>query len=117
MLLSSPLKTLIVAAFLGTGLTGAAFAQDQIFTAKLAAPATHAHIVADNTVWTCQGDTCRAIVHHSSTVYGCRQLERVAGPLTAYGPDNATAMNDSDLAQCNGAPQTQTAQTQQPATH
>lgn len=115
MSLSSPLKTILLAAFLGAGLTGAAFAQDQIFTAKLTAPAAHTHLVADNTVWTCEGDTCRAIVHHSSTVYGCHQLARVAGPLTAYGPDNA-AMSDSDLAQCNGTTQTQTAQAQQPAT-
>ena len=111
MSLSSPLKTILVAAFLSAGLAGAAYAQDQIFTAKLSAPAAHTRLVADNTVWTCQGDTCRAIVHHSSTVYGCHQLERVAGPLIAYGPDNA-AMSDSDLAQCNGAPQTQTAQVQ-----
>ena len=110
MTFSSSLKTLLIAATLSVGFTGAAFAQDQVFTAKLAnPPAARAHVVADNSVWNCEGDTCTSVAHHASTVHDCRLLVRVIGPVSSYGVENAQ-LSEEDIARCNGTAQTQTAQ-------
>ena len=107
---SSPLKTVLIAMILGGAFTTSAFAQDQVFTAKLATPvAARTHVVADNAVWTCEGDTCQAVAHHASSVHDCRLLVRRTGPVTSYGPVNAT-LSDEDIARCNGSSPTQTAQ-------
>ena len=110
---SSPLKTLVVAAILGAAFTGSAFARDQVFTAKLANPvAAPTRVIAESTVWNCQGDTCTAVAHHASTVHDCRLFVREAGPVVAYGPE-AEALSSDQIARCNGTPQTVTAQNPQ----
>ncbi|MEJ0060163.1 MAG: hypothetical protein WDM79_11540 [Terricaulis sp.] len=96
-------KTLLIAALFGAGFTGAAFARDQVFTARLAAPVTEqTRVIALDTLWSCEADACRAIAHHEATVRSCRQFVREAGQaVTAYGPEGAELSAD-EIARCNG---------------
>lgn len=106
MSLSSPLKSLAIAVLFAAGGAGVAFAQDTAVTVRLAAPTTRAHIVADNAVWSCQGDTCQAVLHHDASAHSCSVFARAArGQVVSYG-----SLSDEDITRCNGAPQTQTAQ-------
>lgn len=105
-------KTIMLAAVLSAGFAGAAFARDAVFTVKLEAPvAEQTRIITLNTIWTCEGDTCRARAQHSSSVRSCRRFVREAGArVTAYGPEGDQLTAD-ELARCNGdAPTTQQAQ-------
>lgn len=101
---SSPaLKTFALAAILSAGLAGAAFARDDVFTVKLTTPvAERTQVIAQNTIWTCEGDTCVAAASHAPTVRACRQFVREAGPVTAYGPA-ANPLSAEELDRCNGA--------------
>lgn len=103
-MLSSPaLKTFALAAILSAGLTSAALARDAVFTVKLTTPvAERTQVIAQNTIWTCEGDTCVAAATHSATVRSCRQFVREAGPVTAYGPEN-DPLSAEELDRCNGA--------------
>ena len=106
----SPLKSLLIAAVASTAFVGAAYARDPIFTIKLEAPvAEQTRIIASNTVWTCEGDTCVARPAHSVNVRACRQFAREAGVrVTAYGTEGDELSAD-DLARCNGEAITQQA--------
>ena len=103
-------KTLLIAAVFGLGMTSTAFARDAVFTARLAAPvAERTEVIAENTLWRCEAETCQAVARHAATVRTCRQFVRELGaPVVAYGPagDELTA---EELARCNG----DTGQTQQ----
>jgi hypothetical protein len=96
-------KTLLIAALFGAGLTGAAFARDQVFTARLATPvAEQTRVIALNALWSCEGDACRASVRHDASVRACRQFVREAGQaVTAYGPEGGE-LNAEEIARCNG---------------
>ena len=105
-------KTLFAAALLSASLfSGAAYARDPVFSAKLAAPvAETTRLIAQNTIWTCAGDTCLARPNHAATVRACRQFVREAGaPVLAYGPADRP-LTDEELGRCNAnAPQAQQA--------
>ena len=56
----SVIRSLAVAAVLSASFTGAAFARGEVFTLRLAQPvAASTQVIALNTVWNCEGDTCR----------------------------------------------------------
>lgn len=101
------LKTILVAAMLGIGFAGAAEARNgQVFTAQLAQPvAERTQVIANSTLWTCEADTCRAVVRHESTVRACRLLVRETGAIVSYGPADA-ALSSDEIARCNGATDT-----------
>ena len=108
------LRTLALAVLASASLTGVAFARDQVFSVRLAGPAQETRVIAENAVWTCEGDSCVARVSHSATVRACRQFVREAGvAVTAYGPEG-DQLTAEELARCNGqdAPQVQQADAQ-----
>lgn len=112
----SAVKSLFFAAVISFGFVGAAQARD-VFTVKLASPvAAQAQIIAQNTVWNCDGDTCLARPNHASTVRSCRQLLRELGDarIVSYGPEGASLSGD-EIARCNG--DTVQAVASQPATN
>lgn len=107
----SVFRSVVLAAVISAGFTGAAFARDPIFTVKLEAPVSEStRVIANNAVWTCEGDTCVARPTHAATVRACRQFVREAGArVTAYGPEGGELSAD-ELQRCNGdAPTVQAA--------
>ncbi|HWA01708.1 MAG TPA: hypothetical protein VG841_15475 [Caulobacterales bacterium] len=98
-------KTVLAAALFAASFAGVAVARDQVITARLAAPAQHARVIAQNTLWTCEGDTCVANSRRGASVHDCRQFKREAGQtVTAFGDLSA-----EDLARCNGETTTEQA--------
>ena len=107
------IKSVVVAALASAALVGAAYARDAgVFTARLEAPvAERTQYITQNTIWTCEGDTCRARAQHAASVRACRQFTRESGArVVAYGPEGGELSAD-ELARCNGdaAPVTQQA--------
>ncbi|MBL8548573.1 MAG: hypothetical protein JNJ73_01205 [Hyphomonadaceae bacterium] len=96
----SVVKSVAVAAVLSAAFAAPAFARGEVFTARLQAPAGSERVIAQSTVWSCLGDSCVARPDHASSVRACRAFVREAGPVTAYGPDNAR-LNEQELAACN----------------
>jgi hypothetical protein len=98
----SAIRTLVIAAVISTGFTGAAFARDAIFTVKLETPVTEqTRVIANNAVWTCEGDTCVARASHAN-VRACRQFVREADArVTAYGTEG-NELSADEIARCNG---------------
>jgi hypothetical protein len=96
------LKALSVAAIGVLAYAGAAYAQGDIFTAKLQSPASEDRIVARSTVWSCEGDTCVARPDHAASVSACRAFVREAGPVVAYGPAERQ-LTAEQLAACNAS--------------
>lgn len=99
----SALRSIAIAAVASMAFAGPAFARDAIFTAKIEAPvASRTQIIAQNTIWICEGDTCRARATHAATVRACRQLGReLDARIVAYGPEGDELTAD-ELARCNG---------------
>lgn len=80
-------------------LSGAAYAGD-LATVKLAAPVTkETKVIADNAVFSCEGDTCTALTR-TVTVRGCRAIADQAGVVVSYAADDKTLSAD-ELAKCN----------------
>lgn len=106
----SALKSLLIAAVVTTAFAGAAYARDEVFTAKLEAPvAERTRVIALNTIWTCEGDTCLARPDHSVSVRSCRQFAREADArVTSYGYEGDQLTAD-EIARCNGESVTQQA--------
>jgi hypothetical protein len=106
----SVVRTLVLAAVVSAGFTGAAFARDPVFTIKLEAPVSEqTRVIANNAVWNCVGDTCVARPSHAATVRACRQFVREAGVrVTSYGPEG-DELTAEELARCNGETPTQQA--------
>ena len=107
----SVVRSILIAALASASFAGAAYARDAVFTVKLEAPvAEQTRVIAQNTVWTCDGDTCLARADHGANVRSCRQFVRESGVrVTAYGTagDELTA---DEIARCNGeTPTTQQA--------
>jgi hypothetical protein len=101
----SIVKSLVIAAIASAAFAGAASARGgEVFVARLATPlAESTRVIALNTVWTCEGDTCRARPGHASTVRACRQFVRESGVnVVAYGPEGGELSAD-EIARCNGA--------------
>lgn len=109
----SVVRSLVLAAVISAGLTAPAFARDPVFTIKLAAPvAEQTQVIAQNTLWSCDGDTCRARTDHAVSVRACRQFVRQAGDVRviSYGSEDRELSAD-EIARCNGeASSTQQAQ-------
>lgn len=103
-------KSIVFAVIFSAGSSGAAFARDEVFTARLAQPAEQSQLIADNAVWNCEADTCVARSRHAATIRTCRQFVREAGiAVTAYGPENAQ-LSEEDLASCNASLASETRQ-------
>jgi len=106
----SALRSIVAAAVLSAAFITPAFARD-VYTIKLAAPvAEQTRVIALNTIWDCNGDTCVARADHGANVRSCRQFVREANGLrvTSYGtPDDA--LSADEIARCNGESQTQQA--------
>lgn len=96
-------RSLTIALLASISFAGAAYARDPAFTVKLEAPvAEETRVIAQNTLWTCAGDTCRARPHHASSVRACRQFVRESGRrVTAYGPEG-DELTAGEIARCNG---------------
>jgi hypothetical protein len=107
----SAVKTFLAAALLAASFAGVAYARDEVFTAKLAAPvAAQTQVIALNTLWRCDGDTCLARPTHGANVRSCRQfVHQVGTQVTAYGSAERQLTAD-ELARCNGEAPTQSAQ-------
>lgn len=103
-------RSVVLSAIASVLLVGPAFARDPIFTVKIEAPlASGERVIAQNTVWSCSGDTCRARPNHSASVRACRQFVRESGArVVAYGPEGGELSAD-EIARCNGETTTQQA--------
>lgn len=94
-------RSLIAAVFISAAFTGAAFARNDVFTVKLEAPIQQARVIAQDTLWTCEGDTCLARPNHAATVRACRQFAHEAGArVVAYGPAGGELTAD-EISRCN----------------
>lgn len=97
----SALRSILIAAVATVSFTGAAYAGD-VFTVKLEGAAAERQVIASNTVWICEGDTCRARPNHAASVRACRQFVRETGArVVAYGPEGGELTAD-EIARCNG---------------
>ena len=97
-------RSLVIAAVASAGFAGVAYARDPVFTVKLSAPlAEPTRVIAQSTIWNCDGDTCVARPSHASSVRACRQFLRQAGDVRviAYGPEGGE-LSAEELARCNG---------------
>lgn len=101
----SIIRSTLIAAVLSAGFAGAAYARDGVATVRLAAPVSeNTRVIAVNTLWNCDGDTCRARPSHAISVRACRQFLREAGAgirIVSYGAEGR-ALNADELARCNG---------------
>lgn len=101
----SVIRSFLVAAVISAGLTAPAFARDPVFTLKLSAPvAEQTQVIAQNTLWNCDGDTCLARADHAVSVRACRQFIREAGGdvrVVSYGTEGRELSAD-EIARCNG---------------
>lgn len=101
----SIIRTTVLAALLSAGFVGAAYARDGVATVRLASPyAGGTQVIALNTLWSCNGDTCLARPTHGINVRSCRQFIRQAGgnvTVVAYGNEERQLSAD-EIARCNG---------------
>lgn len=98
----SAMKSLLIASLASVAFAGAAYARDAVFTAKLEAPISESRVIALETIWNCEGDTCVARPNHSASVRACRQFARESGArVVAYGPEGNELTAD-EIARCNG---------------
>ncbi|MBX9747617.1 MAG: hypothetical protein K2X34_11995 [Hyphomonadaceae bacterium] len=100
----SIIRTTVIAALLSAGFAGAAYAREGVATIRLAAAAEDSRVIAVNTLWTCEGDTCQARPTHAISVRACRQFLRQTGAgvrVVSYGNDERSLSAD-ELARCNG---------------
>jgi hypothetical protein len=99
----SIVRSFVLAAVISAGLAAPAFARDPVFTIKLEAPvAEQTRVIANNAVWSCDGDTCFARPAHEATVRACRQFVRESGArVSSYGSETDQLSAD-ELARCNG---------------
>jgi len=97
------LRSIVAAAVMSAAFVAPAMARD-LYTIKLAAPvAEQTRIIALNTIWDCNGDTCLARPTHGINVRSCRQFVRQAGnvQVVSYGNDEQQLSAD-EIARCNG---------------
>jgi hypothetical protein len=95
-------RTIVLAAALSVGFAGAALARDTVLTATLDTPAQSARVIAQDTLWSCEGETCVARASHAVSVRACRQFVReTGGQVTAYGSDERQ-LTAAEIARCNG---------------
>lgn len=98
----SALRSIMIVAVASMSFAGAAYARDAVFTVKIEGTAAERQVIAQNTVWLCEGDTCRARPNHAASVRACRQIARELGArIVAYGPEGGE-LTAEELARCNG---------------
>jgi hypothetical protein len=100
----SIIRSTVIAALLSAGFVGAAYARDGVVTVRLAAPIeATTQVIALNTLWSCNGDTCLARPTHGINVRSCRQFIRQAGnvQVVSYGNEEQQLSAD-EIARCNG---------------
>ncbi len=99
----SVIRSLVLAAVITAGFAAPAFARDPVFTVKLEAPVTEqTRVIAQNTIWNCNADTCLARPSHAATVRSCRQFVREADVrVVSYGPEG-NELSADEIARCNG---------------
>jgi hypothetical protein len=109
----SVVRSLVLAAVLTAGFAAPALARDPVFTIKLEAPVSEqTRVIAQNAIWTCEGDTCLARTLTAWSARACRQFVREAGDvrIVSYGTDGRE-LSAAEIARCNGeTPATQQAQ-------
>lgn len=106
----SALKSIVAAAVISAAFVAPAFARD-LYTIRLAAPvAEQTRVIALNTIWDCEGDTCLARADHGANVRSCRQFVRQSDGLrvAAYGTAE-DQLSAEEVARCNGESQAQQA--------
>lgn len=99
----SALRSIVAAAVMSAAFVAPAFARD-VYTIRLASPvAEQTRIIALNTIWDCEGDTCLARADHGANVRSCRQFVRQANGLriASYG-SASQQLSDDEVARCNG---------------
>lgn len=97
------LFTAIAAITLGFS-TAAAARNGDIFTVKVEGAAAQSRVIAYNTVWNCEGDTCVARPDHSASVRSCRRFVRESGARVIQYGSEADQLTPAELARCNGEP-------------
>jgi len=106
----SALKSIVAAAIISAAFVAPAFARD-LYTIKLAAPvAEQTRIIALNTIWDCEGDTCLARADHGTNVRSCRQFVRQSDGLriVSYGTAD-DQLSAEEIERCNTDARTQQA--------
>lgn len=94
-------RSLLAAALISAAFTGVAFARNDVFTVKFEAPTQETRVITQNTLWSCEGDTCVARPNHAATVRACRQLaHEVGGRVVSYGPAGGELTAD-EISRCN----------------
>ncbi|MGD9966744.1 MAG: hypothetical protein AB7T59_09505 [Hyphomonadaceae bacterium] len=99
----SALRSIVAAAVLSAAFVAPAFARD-VYTIRLATPVSEAtRIIALNTIWDCNGDTCIARADHGANVRSCRHFVRESNGLriASYGTVGDELSAD-EIARCNG---------------
>ncbi len=97
------LRSIVAAAVMSAAFVAPAMARD-LYTIKLAAPvAEQTRIIALNTIWDCNGDTCLARADHGVNVRSCRQFVRQADGLRIASYSSASQQLSADeISRCNG---------------
>jgi len=99
----SIVRSAVIAVLMTAGLAGVAHARGELATIRLAAPVeARTEVIASNTLWICNGDTCLARPNHGISVRACRQFIRQAGAVqvASYG-DERRQLNADEIARCN----------------
>lgn len=106
----SVVRSIVIAAFAFSSFAGAAHAQTRdTFSVKVEGTLAQRQVIASNTVWTCEGDTCLARPNHAASVRSCRQFVRQTGArVVSYGPEGGQ-LSAAEIARCNGEAETQQA--------
>ncbi|MBX3429488.1 MAG: hypothetical protein KF779_07910 [Hyphomonadaceae bacterium] len=97
------LRSIVAAAVMSAAFVAPAMARD-LYTIKLSSPvAEQTRIIALNTIWDCNGDTCLARADHGVNVRSCRQFVHQSNGLriASYGDANEQ-LSAAELARCNG---------------
>lgn len=97
------LRSIVAAAVMSAAFVAPAMARD-LYTIKLAVPvAEQTRIIALNTIWDCNGDTCLARADHGVNVRSCRQFVRQADGLRIASYSSASQQLSADeISRCNG---------------
>lgn len=94
-------RSLLAAALISAAFTGVAFARNEVFTARLETPTQESRVITQNTLWSCQGDTCLARPGHAATVRACRQFAHEVGArVVSYGPAGGE-LTAEEISRCN----------------
>lgn len=103
------IRLALIAAMVSASFVGTAYARDAVATVKLEAPVSEStRVIAINTLWNCDGDTCLARPSHAVSVRACRQFVREAGGnvrVSSYGTERRS-LSAEELARCNGDQET-----------